>query len=34
MKQIFVMFALVLGTMSAFAQNGTDNVSEKTTVSR
>ena len=29
MKQIFVMFALVLGTMSAFAQNGTDNVSEK-----
>ncbi len=28
MKQIFVMFALVLGTMSAFAQNGTDNVSE------
>ncbi len=29
MKQIFVMFALVLGTMSAFAQNGTDNVSEE-----
>lgn len=29
MKQIFVIFALVLGTMSAFAQNGTDNVSEE-----
>lgn len=29
MKKIFVMLALALGTMSAFAQNGTDNVSEK-----
>lgn len=29
MKQIFVMLALVLGTVSAFAQNGTDNVSEE-----
>ncbi|GKG72488.1 conjugative transposon protein TraN [Parabacteroides goldsteinii] len=29
MKQIFVMLALMLGTVSAFAQNGTDNVSEE-----